>query len=124
MIAHSVFSLTMIATMIAAAGTAGAEQFRKLAGAQIQAKIAGMEITDGVHSSDLFERNGTLNSFSMSRKSFGKWRVQKDELCLERGKDEPSCYEVWLADKNVEFRRKDLDLPLFEGVLRPPARHN
>jgi hypothetical protein len=98
-----------------AAGT-----FQKLSAAQIQARFTGMEMTDGVHWADVFGPNGVLTSYSMGRKSAGKWRVENDELCIERGKDDGGCYEVWLSGKNVELRRPGASLPL-EGVLQPPA---
>src|SRR3954467_14105658 len=87
-----------------------AEKFQKLTGSQIQAKVAGMEITDEVHWGDVFERNGTLPTYSMGRKTVGKWRVQKDELCLDRGKDYSGCYQVWLSGKKVELRREGSSL--------------
>jgi hypothetical protein len=96
-----------------------AEKFQKLSGSQIQAKVAGMEITDEVHWGDVFERNGMLVTYSMGRKSLGKWRVQKDELCPDRGKDDGGCYQVWIAGKNVELRREGSMIPL-EGVLQRP----
>jgi hypothetical protein len=99
------------------ASVEAAENFRKLTGAQIQAKIAGMEITDEVHWGDVFERNGTLITISLGRKTIGKWWVQKDELCLDRGKDDGGCYQVWLSGKKVELRREGSRLPL-EGVLQ------
>jgi hypothetical protein len=58
----------------------------KLTGAQIRAKVSGMEITDEVHSADIFSPSGALTSYAMSRKSTGTWRVQKDQLCLDRGR--------------------------------------
>ena len=94
-----------------------AERFQKLTGAQIQAKVAGMEITDETHWADVFAANGTLTSYSMGRKGNGKWRVQKDELCIDRGKDDGGCYQVWLSGKKVELRREGSTLPL-EGVLQ------
>ena len=111
----------MVATALWA-GTLGsrvesAEKFQKLTGVQIQAKVAGMEITDETHWADVFAANGTLTSYSMGRKSNGKWRVQKDELCIDRGKDDGGCYQVWLAGKKVELRREGSTLPL-EGVLQ------
>ena len=96
-----------------------AEKFQKLTGAQIQARVAGMEITDEVHWGDVFERNGTLVTYSMGRKSVGKWRVQKDELCVDRGKEDGGCYQVWISGKKVELRREGSTLPL-EGVLMRP----
>jgi len=111
----------MVATALWA-GTAGsqvesAEKFQRLTGAQIQARLSSMEITDEVHWADVYAANGARTSYSMGRKSNGKWRVQKDELCLDRGKDEGGCYQVWLAGKKVELRREGSTLPL-EGVLQ------
>ena len=93
------------------------EKFQRLTGAQVQARLAGMEITDETHWADVFAANGTLTSYSMGRKSSGKWRVQKDELCIDRGKDDGGCYQLWLAGKKVELRREGSTLPL-EGVLQ------
>src|SRR5258707_8841449 len=70
--------LAAMATVLCATTLApridAAENFQKLSGAQIQARVSGMEFTDEVHWRDVFERNGTLTSFSMGRKSVGKWR--------------------------------------------------
>jgi hypothetical protein len=105
--------------------TAVAEQkFQKLTGAQIQAKFAGMELTDEAHWGEVLERNGTLTITSMGHKSVGKWRIQKDQLCLDTGKEPGGgCYEVWLSGRNVELRNQASSTPL-EVVLQkpPPAR--
>ena len=97
-----------------------AEKFQRLTGPQIRARLVGKEITDGVHWADVFAPDGALTSYSMSRKTTGKWRIQKDELCIERGKDDGDCYQVWLSGKNVQLRREGSDLPL-EGLLQAPA---
>jgi len=114
----------MIATLGALAfGPSGeAEQkFQKLTGAQIQAKFAGMELTDEAHWGEIFERNGALAIHSMSHKSVGKWRIQKDQLCLETGQEPGGgCYEVWVSGKNVELRNQASSVPL-EGVLQKPT---
>jgi hypothetical protein len=94
-----------------------AQTFQKVSGSQIRSRLAGMEMTDGIHWADVFEANGTLNSFSMSKTTTGTWRVQKDELCIDRGKDDGGCYQVWLAGKKIELRREGSQLPL-EGVLQ------
>ena len=101
---------------------AAQQKFQKLTGAQIQAKFPGMELTDEAHWGEIFERNGTLTITSMGHKSVGKWRVQKDELCLETG-SEPGggCYQVWLSGKNVELRNQASTTPL-EAVLQKPAQ--
>ena len=103
--------------------TAAAEQkFQKLTGAQIHAKLPGMELTDEAHWGEVFERNGKLTITSMGHKSSGKWRIQKDQLCLETG-SEPGggCYEVWLSGKNVELRNQ-ASTTLLEAVLQKPAQ--
>jgi hypothetical protein len=83
-----------------------------------------MEVTDQVHWNDFYQPGGVLVSNEMGRKTSGKWRIQNDQLCLDRGRDLGSgCYEVWLAGKNVQLKTKDSNLPL-EGVLeRPKDRH-
>jgi hypothetical protein len=102
---------------------AGAEpKFQKLTGAQIQAKFPGMELTDEAHWGEIFERNGTLTITSMGHKSAGKWRIQKDQLCLDTG-NEPGggCYQVWLSGRNVELRNQTSSTPL-EAVLQKPPQ--
>jgi hypothetical protein len=94
-----------------------AQTFQKLQGPQIRGRLSGMEMTDGVHWTDVFEANGTLATYSMSKKATGTWRVQKDELCIDRGKDDGGCYQVWLAGKKIELRREGSKLPL-EGILQ------
>ena len=100
---------------------AAAEKFQKLSGSQIRAKLAGMEITDEVHWADVYGADGTLTTFSMGKKTIGKWSVKHDELCHDRGTEFHGCYQVWISGKRVELRREGSGLPL-EGVLQPPAR--
>jgi len=114
---------TVLLGVLAFQPPAAAEQkFQKLTGAQIQAKFPGMELTDEAHWGEIFERNGTLAITSMGHKSAGKWRIQKDQLCLDTG-DEPGggCYEVWLSGRNVELRNQTSSTPL-EAVLQKPPQ--
>ena len=115
----------MIATLglIALEPNAAAQQkFQKLTGAQIQAKFPRMELTDEAHWGEVFEQNGTLTITSMGHKSAGKWRIQKDQLCLDTGKEPGGgCYEVWISGKNVELRNQASTVPL-EAVLQKPAQ--
>jgi len=105
-----------------ASNVAAEQKLQKLTAAQIQAKFPGMELTDEAHWGEVFERNGTLTITSMGHKSSGKWRIQKDQLCLETG-SEPGggCYEVWLAGRNVELRNRASSTPL-EAVLQKPPQ--
>ena len=112
------------AAILAAIAQGGADAlavdtFQKLKGSQIQTRFAGMEMTDEVHWGDVYERDGTLKTYSMGHKITGKWWVQKDELCVDRGKEFKGCYEVWISGKKVELRRGASSLPL-EGVLQKP----
>jgi hypothetical protein len=79
--------------------------------------------TDNVHWADVFGPNGSLKSYSMGRKKDGKWWIEKDELCVDRGQDDGGCYEEWLSGKNVELRRAGLPAAS-KGVLQPPAPRN
>ena len=94
-----------------------AEKFQKLSGPQIRTRLVGMEITDEAHWADVFVASGTLTSYSMGRKNSGKWHVQNDELCIDRGNEDGGCYQVWLSGKKIELRRAGSNLPL-EGVLQ------
>jgi hypothetical protein len=104
------------------ANAAAEQKFQKLTGAQIQAKFPGMELTDEAHWGEIFERNGTLTITSMGHKSAGSWLVQKDQLCLDIGKEPGGgCYEVWISGKNVELRNQASTVPL-EAVLQKPTQ--
>jgi hypothetical protein len=114
----AVTAATVVAAL--ASGAAAEEKLQKLSAGQIRAKMAGMELTDGVHWRELYGRGGTVTSDSMGRKRTGKWRVEKDQLCIEFDKDPPAkCYEVWMSGKTVELRREGL-MPL-QGVIEQPS---
>jgi hypothetical protein len=34
-------------------------------------------------------------------------RLTKDELCVDRGKDDGGCYQVWLAGKKMSLGTKN-----------------
>jgi len=113
-------TIALLGAVAFASSGAAEEKLQKVAGAQIRAKIAGMELTDEVHWRDFYERNGTVTSSSMGRKRTGKWRVEKDQLCVEFDEEPPAkCYQVWMSGKKVELRREGI-LPL-QGVLEQPT---
>jgi hypothetical protein len=114
--------ITGFAILAAAAlgsGAAAEEKFHKLTSSQIRASLAGMEVTDNVHWRDLYERNGSVISTSMGRKRTGKWRVEKDQLCVEFENEMPNCYEVLVSGKRAKLQREGA-LPL-EVVIEPPS---
>lgn len=111
--------LAILAGATFGSSAAAGEQFHKLNGAQIRANLSGMEVTDNVHWRDLYERNGSVISSSMGRKRTGKWRVEKDQLCVEFEKEMPNCYEVLLLGKKARLQREGT-FPL-EVVIEPPS---
>src|SRR4051794_37207937 len=92
-----VCALTVASAPLMDASSSAAEEFRRLKNAEIRSRLAGMEITDGVHWADQYMRDGTLKAFHMGKQSVGTWLVRNDELCLEQGSAPASCKQVWAA---------------------------
>src|SRR5713226_7833525 len=103
--------------------TTAAENSRKLSGNQIRAKFTGMQLTDEVHYRDVYDRDGTLRSYSMGTKRVGKWAVEMDELCHYFKEPDDGCYEVSRAGDRVEMKPSGLGLTI-EGILQAPTDRN
>src|SRR5712664_3590541 len=112
-----------VASILVEVSAVAAENFKTLSGDDIRAKFTGMQLTDGVHWRYVYDRDGTLRSYSMGTKKIGKWAIEKDELCLYLKEPDDGSYEVWLAGKRIEMRPSRLGLGL-EGVLQTPAYRN
>src|SRR3954453_6761203 len=82
---------------------AAAEDFKKLSGDQIRARLAGMQVSDGVHWRDVYERDGSLRSYAMGGEVSGRWFIQKDELCVDLPEPDARCFEVRLSGKRIEL---------------------
>jgi hypothetical protein len=117
---RTVVLLACLASALAPSDSQAADKFQRLTGPQIRAKLTGMQVTDEVHWRDVYERDGTLRSESMGRKTVGKWRIEKNELCLEVAPPDGGCFEVWLSDKSVQLRPSGLG-PSLEGVIETPT---
>jgi hypothetical protein len=103
--------------------TDAAENSRKLSGPQIREKIAGMQLTDEVHWRDVYDRDGTLRSYTFGEKKVGKWTVTKDELCIYFTEPDDGCYEVSLVGDRIEMKPSGLGLSI-EGILQAPTDRN
>jgi hypothetical protein len=113
--------IAMLGAIAFERNAAAEQKFPKAHWCANSSKIPRMELTDEAHWGEVFERNGTLTITSMGHKSVGKWRTQKDQLCLDTGKEPGGgCYEVWVSGKNVELRNQASSVPL-EAVLQRPT---
>jgi hypothetical protein len=92
--------------------------FLRLTGKDIRLTVIGKVVTDGAHWSDYFEKNGTLLSWSMGRRSAGKWEIHGDALCItEEASVNPTCYEAWIAGDEISLRIDGVETT-FTGYLR------
>ena len=108
------------------AATAGGD-LQRMEGKDIANRLAGMEFTDEVHWAFAFSGDGALLIKSMGRKATGRWRIEKDALCLDRPTNRPTatptgewhCYEVWVSSGHqVQLRATEAAGVYDEGVLR------
>ena len=109
-----------VASILVEDSAVASENFKTLSGGDIRAKFTGMQLTDGVHWRYVYDRDGTLRSYSMGTKKIGKWAVEKDELCLYLKEPDDGCFEVSLSGKRIEMKPSGLGLTLV-GVLQTPA---
>jgi hypothetical protein len=119
----TILSAAGFACLSVDAGANAAETFRRLSGAQIRAKVSGMQFTDEVHWRDVFDRDGTLRSYSTGTKKVGTWAIEKEELCLHVEEPDDGCYEVSLSGNRVTMEPSGVGLTV-EGVLQTPADRN
>lgn len=108
---------------LASSDAAAADKFVRLSGSQIRATFAGMQMTDEVHWRDVYERDGVLRTESMGRKTAGKWRIEKNELCLDTAPPDGGCFEAWISGKKVQLKPSGLGSPP-EGSLEMPTDRN
>src|SRR5262245_19375844 len=101
---------------IAAPGSAE-ENFAQLKAQQIRARVVGKDITDGVHWSEYYRKDGALVSVDMGTQQTGTWKIQGDMLCKSDGKNKQlTCYEVWMSGDNISLRLQKESTP-FVGFV-------
>lgn len=108
----------LLLSMLPAATASSAPSFHRVRGGAIGALLTGREFSDEVHFTILFEKGGVLRVFSTGRRREGAWRIEGDELCLDRSGDDHHCFEVWTAGNRLELRRDAA--PPEEGIIRRP----
>jgi hypothetical protein len=86
------------------------EKFEKLKAQQIRARVIGKDITDDVHWSEYYRKDGTFISVDMGKQRIGSWKIQGDKLCKPGGKNKVlTCYEVWMSGNSISLRLKEGD---------------
>jgi hypothetical protein len=110
--------LLLLASPVSAAGA-----LQKVSGPQIKARFTGMEFSDEESFAITFNKDGTLAIFAMGNPSAGKWRVDKDMLCMVRDGPDERCYEVWMTENTVQLREPGFTVTE-DGVLQKPVSHN
>lgn len=118
-----IFASVALASSFVAARADATDKAEKLTGAQIRASFAGMQLTDEVHWRDVYERNGTVRSYSMGIKRTGRWTVERNELCLHFEDTDDGCYEVSRVGEHITVKPSGLGLS-FDGILQTPTDHN
>ncbi len=117
------FAASIVGSTSWAVSAAAAENFKRLSGAQIRARVTGMQLTDEVHYRFVYDRDGTLRSYSMGIKKVGKWTVENDQLCLYFREPDDGCYEVSLSGGLIEMKPSGLGGAI-DGLLQPPTDRN
>jgi hypothetical protein len=81
------------------------ENFELLKAKQIRARVVGKDISDGVHWSEYYRKDGALISVDMGAERTGTWKIQEDKLCKAKEKNKPLiCYEVWMSGDTISLR--------------------
>jgi hypothetical protein len=98
-----------------------AERFTKLSGAQIAARLGGMQFTEEVRRRDIYQKDGTLRRYEMGRARLGTWHIRGNEMCVDFGNDDDTnCFEIWLQGNKVVMQRDTEDNYPSEGTLEKP----
>lgn len=110
--------IAFLTLIIFECGNAWAENLKRLSGAQIRARFTDMQFTDEVHWRDVYQRDGSVRSYSMGKLRTGKWFVRSDNLCTDLPEPDGGCYEVTSSGSRVVMTPKGAGLTI-EGVLQP-----
>jgi hypothetical protein len=92
--------------------SAEAAEYRRLRAEQIRTRVVGRDITDDFHWTEYYRRDGVLVLTDMGRARTGRWKIERDMLCLSR---EPraafECLQVWVSGDEVSLRKQEADQP-------------
>jgi hypothetical protein len=113
--AHWIAATVALAGMILPPHPADAAEFRRLRADQIRARVVGRDITDDFHWTEQYRRDGVLIVDDMGRRRSGRWKIERDMLCLAREAGGAfNCFQVWTSGDEVSLRTH-------EAEQTPPA---
>jgi hypothetical protein len=110
---------------------------RRLKEAEISARLAGTELTDGAHWAERYIAHGTNKAFHYSGKP-GKstWFVRDSKLCLDEDKGGAVCCQISIAGNKIECtlrvswrpsrsvaRAESRRICALKTALKEPAQH-
>jgi hypothetical protein len=118
------FRIPLLALLLSASSAFAAERLRKLPAAEIVAKLAGMQFTDGVNWREVYEQGGSVRSFDTERAVMGTWHLRNNDLCVDFGNEgDTNCFEVWMQGDQIVMQRDIEDPQPREGFLEKAADH-
>jgi hypothetical protein len=69
---------------------------------------------------DVYDRDGTLRSYSDGKERVGRWAVKKNEFCIHFKEPQDGCYEVSFSEDRIGMKPSGSGLAI-EGVLQTPT---
>ncbi|MGA0531225.1 MULTISPECIES: hypothetical protein [Hyphomicrobiales] len=110
--------ITFLTLLVFESGSTWAENLKRLSGVQIRARFSNMQLTDEVHWREVYQRDGSVRSYSMGKLRTGKWFVRADDFCVDLPEPDGGCYEVKSSGSRIVMTPKGTGLTI-EGVLQP-----
>lgn len=102
------------AVLFAAASLRAEEPWQHLNDGAIRSALSGRELADKSRFKHQYMVDGTLRGIESGRPFEGRWRVERDELCLARVPETTyECFEV--QKKGAEFRYLQDGYVIFQG---------
>jgi hypothetical protein len=101
---------------------AAGEPWQHLSELQIRAMLSDAELTDGKTFSHRYRKNGSFTGREPGGAVQGRWRIERDELCLAHTRPRPldECFEV--QSRKGELRLLQDGYVIWQGATRPAGR--
>lgn len=116
------FRIKLFAAILFAAASLRAEEpWQHLNDGAIRSALSGRELADKSRFKHQYLVDGTLRGIESGRPFEGRWRVERDELCLARIPETTyECFEV--QRKGAEFRYLQDGYVIFQGKFNAAGK--